>query len=144
MTFHYGGHDPGLCAHSLKAVNLCVLGYPDHAKVVAKEAIGNAMRLNHSYSVLETLFCSLIVMMLRSEYDAIKLYAPRLIELTDAQRLPPEARALANGFIGWVETETGDEAKGLALMGKSIGGWQAFWGAWCFPRAMTESSVWAV
>lgn len=133
MTFHYGGHDPGLCAHSLKAVNLCVLGYPDQAKVVAEQAIGNAMRLNHSYSVLETLFCSLIVMMLRSEYDAIKLYAPRLIELTDAQRLPPEARALANGFIGWVETETGDEAEGLALMGKSIGGWQAFWGAWCFP-----------
>jgi predicted ATPase len=56
-----------------------------------------------------------------------------LIALADAQRLPSEASALANGFIGWVETETGDVAEGLARMGKSIGGWQEFWGAWCFP-----------
>jgi len=137
MTFHYGGHDPGLCAQSLKAVNLCVLGYPDRAKNVADIAIANALRLNHGYSVLETLFCSLIVMMLRSEYDAIKLYAPRLIELADAQRVPLEARDLANGFLGWVETETGAEAEGLARMGKSISGWQAFWGAWCFPLDAT-------
>ncbi len=133
MTFHYGGHDPGLCAHSLKAVNLCVLGYPDRAKEIADKAIGQAIRLNHGYSLLETLFCSLIVMMLRSEYDAINSQAARLIALTDAGRLPPEARDLASGFVGWVETETGSETEGLARMESSISGWQGFWGAWCFP-----------
>lgn len=133
MTFHYGGHDPGLCAHSLKAVNLCVLGYPDRAKAVADDAIVQAIRLNHGYSLLETLFCSLIVMMLRSEYTAINSQAARLIELTDAQRLPPEARDLANGFVGWVETETGFDTEGLSRMERSIAGWQGFWGAWCFP-----------
>ncbi|MEM7067448.1 MAG: adenylate/guanylate cyclase domain-containing protein [Pseudomonadota bacterium] len=137
MTFHYGGHDPGLCAQSLRAVNLCVVGQPDRAKNTADKAIKQALRLNHGYSILETLFCALIVMMLRSEFDRIRSHATQLIELADAKRLPSEIRALANGFIGWSEIEAGSKEEGLALMADSISGWQEFWGAWCFPLDAT-------
>ena len=133
MTFHYGGHDPGLCAHSLNAVNLCLLGYPDRAKTVMSDALNFADRLNHSYSLLETKFCALTVMLLCSDHAGIRQHAGELIELTDANRLPSEARALANGFLGWVQTETGEVASGLSLMKASVSDWQAFWGAWCFP-----------
>ncbi len=133
MTFQYGGHDPGLCARSLNALNLCLLGYPDQAKAVADDAIERAISLNHAYSLLETLFCALVVMMLRRDHSEVRVLAERLIALADAGRLPPQARALANGFLGWVETETGNATEGLASMKSSVADWQRFWGAWAFP-----------
>ncbi len=133
MTFHYGGHDPGLCARNLNAVNLCLLGYPDQAKVVSDDAVERAIALDHAYTLLEGLFCALIVMMLRRDYSAVCAHARHLIELTEAGRLPSQAKALATGFLGWVQTETGNEAEGLSNMQSSVADWQSFWGAWCFP-----------
>ena len=43
-------------------------------------------------------------MLLCSDHAGIRQHAGELIELTDANRLPSEARALANGFLGWVQT----------------------------------------
>ncbi|MFC3616574.1 ATP-binding protein [Lutimaribacter marinistellae] len=133
MTYHYGGHDPGLCALNLRAVNLCLKGYPDQAKVLADDAVDQALDLDHAYTLLEGLFCTLTVMMLRSDYAAIRTHAARLIGLAEAKRVPPEASALANGFIGWVEVRTGATDDGIARMRASIDDWQGFWGAWCFP-----------
>jgi class 3 adenylate cyclase/tetratricopeptide (TPR) repeat protein len=133
MTFHYGGHDPGLCARNLNAVNLCLLGYPDQAKAVSDDAVERAVALDHAYTLLEGLFCALIVMMLRRDHSAVRTHARHLIELTEVGRLPSQAKALATGFLGWVQTETGNAAEGLSNMQSSVADWQSFWGAWCFP-----------
>ncbi len=141
MTFHYGGHDPGLCARNLNALNLCLLGYPDQAKAVSDDAVKRAITLDHAYTLLEGLFCALMVMMLRRDHSAVRAHAEHLIELTEAGRVPSQAKALATGFLGWARTETGNGAKGFSNMQSSVADWQSFWGAWCFPLDAAYASV---
>lgn len=133
LTFDYGGHDPGLCARNLNAVLLCLLGYPDQAKKGSDDAIARAIELDHSYTLLEGLFCGLVVSLLRGDHAVLREQADQLAGLAASGRLPMEAGSLATGFHGWADAENGRPGEGLEKMRASVADWQAFWGAWCFP-----------
>jgi predicted ATPase len=141
LTFVYGGHDPGLCARNLNAVLMCLLGYSDQAKRRSDQAVAQALELGHPYTLLEGLFCGLIVALLRGDLLSLRQNAERLNQLASAKKLPAEASGLANGFLGWAVAEQGQLESGLALMRESVSVWQSFWGAWSFPLVAAYVSV---
>jgi class 3 adenylate cyclase/predicted ATPase len=50
-AFVYAGHDPGVCALSLGAKNLWLLGYPDQARKRCHKALNLAKELAHTHSL---------------------------------------------------------------------------------------------
>jgi hypothetical protein len=47
----YGGHDPGVCGHSVAAMVLALLGHPDRALSEARDALALGRRLAHHGSL---------------------------------------------------------------------------------------------
>lgn len=141
LTFVYGGHDPGLCAQNLHAILLCLKGYPDQARRRSTAAVAQAEELGHPYTLLEGLFCGLIVGLLQADLEALERNAGVLNTLARDGKLPAEAAGLANGFLGWAMAEKGQSKDGLELMRNSAETWQSFWGPWCFPLDAAFAAV---
>ena len=55
QVFRFGGHDPCVCGHTVGAICLWVLGYPDQAASQFEEGIELAHRLHHPETVGHTL-----------------------------------------------------------------------------------------
>jgi tetratricopeptide (TPR) repeat protein len=141
LTFVYGGHDPGLCAKNLNAILLCLKGYPDQARERSVVAVAQAEELGHPYTLLEGLFCGLIVGLLQADLGALERDAGVLNKLARDGKLPAESAGLANGFLGWAMAEQGQSEDGLELMRNSAETWRSFWGAWCFPLDAAFAAV---
>ncbi len=133
LTFSYGGHDPGVCARSMNAVSLWLLGYPDQARARAGEAAALGQELDHPYTQLESLTGALYFGLLDRDVQAIGQATAILDGLVSAGRLPSEVSGFADGFRGAVLATRGRTDEGLELMRDVVGDWQQFWGPWSFP-----------
>jgi hypothetical protein len=133
LTFIYGGHDPGACAHNLSAIQLCILGYPEQAQRRVQAGIALACELGHNSTLLEGCFSALVVGLLLHDGASVEQHASIVQELVQADKLPKAASCLVDGFHGGILSEQGSVEQGLSLMHRSREGWQSFWGAWCFP-----------
>ena len=51
LAFTFSGHDPGVCAHGSRAINLAILGFPEQAMKLGAEAVTLARSLSHPYSL---------------------------------------------------------------------------------------------
>ena len=133
LTFVYGGHDPGLCARNLNAVSLCLLGYPEQAHRRCEVALNLARELGHPYTLMEGLFCAMLVDLLVRDPAAIKQHVAVLEELVGSGKLPRDTSGLVDGFGGWSVAELRSCEEGLDLLRQGCAAWQSFFGAWCFP-----------
>ena len=133
LTFVYGGHDPGLCAHGINAITLCVLGYLEQAQRRCEAALSLARQVAHPYSALDTLFDAMIVDLIIRDLANAEHHVAALDELLGEGKLPPDASGLAGGMRGWVLAEHGSLERGLDVMRAAQPGWQGLFGVWCFP-----------
>jgi class 3 adenylate cyclase/predicted ATPase len=133
LTFVYGGHDPGGCAHGLGAVILCLLGYPKRARQQCAAALTLARGLNHPYTVFESLFDALVVDLLTRDLDAIDEHTGVIDGLLQDRRLSSVAWGVNSGCRGWLLAERGFLERGLELMRNSQSSWRSHFGAWCYP-----------
>jgi len=87
LTFIYGGHDPGVCAHNLGSLALYLTGYPDLAKQRATEGLQLAQTLGHSGSLAEALSFTLYISLLTEDMRSLEQHAEALEQYSRSELL---------------------------------------------------------
>jgi len=121
LAFTFSGHDPGVCAHFVKAINMAQLGFPQKAMKLGAEAITLARSLSHPYSLaLAMWFCAIVLQVCRQR-ESCRDLATELIELSQEHDFPI-MRGAGMFFLGWATAEGGELEQGIALMeqGKAL------------------------
>jgi predicted ATPase len=111
----FGGHDPGVCAHCVRAMALSMFGR--HAEGIRdiESAFALGEELGHPSSRGHALHNALIVSQLAKDCAAIEGYAQRAIELAEKYNMPPH-RSHASMIRGWALALGGDLCAGVAVM----------------------------
>jgi len=110
--FLYLGHDPAVCALSIKAVLEWHLGHPTQGVLLERDAIDLARRLQHVPSLAHALYFVCQAQVARSDAGAVINTANELLTLSEDHGLP-QTRALALVYLGWAIGQAGDVARGL-------------------------------
>jgi class 3 adenylate cyclase/tetratricopeptide (TPR) repeat protein len=85
----YAGHDPGVCCRYQLALTRWLLGYPDSAMTVIRDAQRLADELKHAQSITITLWFTVAVQFFRGEREAAAASAEQLIAIADAYGFAP-------------------------------------------------------
>jgi len=96
QAFLYAGHDPGACCRYQLALTRWLLGYPDAALAVLRDAQRLGDELRHAQTSTITLWFETTVRSLRGEREAAAEAAQRLIAI-----------AAAHGFAPWKDVDRG-------------------------------------
>jgi len=99
------------------AQTLMLLGYPDQARRVAREAIERAEASGFAYDRIWALFQSAELAMYLEQRDAALRQAQAAAELAERHGFPFWATA-AGGILGWVQINDGEIDRGLAVARK--------------------------
>jgi class 3 adenylate cyclase/predicted ATPase/ABC-type transport system involved in cytochrome c biogenesis ATPase subunit len=114
----FGGHDPGVCAHSVCGNMLALAGRPAaEVQYHDGQALSIAEDLRHPGSLAHAAMNSSIAAMLARRYCEADQYAQRLLEIANKHNFPP-MRAHAQFVSGWAQAHTGDFSAGMAAMDK--------------------------
>jgi class 3 adenylate cyclase/tetratricopeptide (TPR) repeat protein len=98
----FGGHDPGVCAHAVVAIQLCLSGRIEQAKRSVEQMLLLAETLKHPHSLAHALLNALIAYQLSSDDENVDRFAQRAIELAKRYNFPP-MRAHAVILSGWAK-----------------------------------------
>ncbi len=115
FAHEYAGHDPGVCAHGVEAMALCVAGFPAQAKAAAQSCIALAEMLRQPTSLTHALVSTLPVYQTIGDRENCARNAERLLELARKLNLAPP-RMFGELHIGWVEVQRGETARGVELV----------------------------
>jgi predicted ATPase len=110
--FLYLGHDPAVCALSIKAILQWVLGHPTQGLRLENEAIGLARRLQHAPSLAHALWFVCQAQVARNDATTVLDTATELLALSEEHGLP-QTRAVALAYLGWAIGQTKDVAQGV-------------------------------
>jgi class 3 adenylate cyclase/predicted ATPase len=111
----FGGHDPGVCAHAVRAMVLCFSGQTAEARQFANKGVLLAETLGHPHNVGFALQNVLVMHQTLGDRETVNRMAQRLRDLAEKYNFPP-MRAHALMVSGWACTfGTGRDA-GLAMM----------------------------
>jgi class 3 adenylate cyclase/predicted ATPase len=129
LAFHYGGHDPGVCACNHGAFSDWLLGYPDQALASSSDAVRLAERLAHPLSIQHSYLYEAVVRTLRGEPDMALRRAQDGEAVATEQRLalaldPNILRGGALVAQGTIEDAVASIHNGLAA--REALGWQMF------------------
>jgi tetratricopeptide (TPR) repeat protein len=69
LTFHYGGHDPGVCSRIFGAYAFWYLGYPDQSLQRIRAAVALARETAHAFSLAMALTLAAEIHLLRRENE---------------------------------------------------------------------------
>jgi predicted ATPase len=117
--FLYLGHDPAVCALSIKAVLQWVLGHPTQGLRLESEAIDLARRLQHAPSLAHALRCVCEAQIARNDVTAVMDTATELLSLSEEHGLPT-TRAVALVCLGWAVGQTKDVAQGVQRLEEGL------------------------
>ena len=98
--FLYLGHDPAVCALSIKSVLQWLLGYATQGVQSECNAIDLARRLQHAPSLAHALWFVCQAQVARSDAAAVIRTANELLTLSEEHGLP-QTRATALAYLGW-------------------------------------------
>ena len=98
--FLYLGHDPAVCALSIRSVLQWLLGHPTQGVQSERDAIDLARRLRHVPSLAHALYFVCQAQVARSDAVAVVNTASELLTLSEDHGLP-QTRALALAYLGW-------------------------------------------
>ena len=100
MAAVFGGHDPGVCAHAVRANGLCLLGNLGHAQKSIEQEVSLAEKLNHPHSLAHALQNATIALQIAGDHEGVERFAQRLIDLAQKYNFPPQG-AHARLLSGW-------------------------------------------
>jgi predicted ATPase len=119
LAFEFSGHDPGVCAHGTRAINMSLAGFPRQAMKSGAEAVKLARNLAHPYSLALAMWLWTIVLQFGRQRQRCHDLATNLVELSQEHQFPI---MLGNGmfYLGWASLDAGDPDKGIALMEQGL------------------------
>jgi predicted ATPase len=117
--FLYLGHDPAVCALSIKAILQWLLGHPTQALRLESEAIDLARRLQHAPSLAHALWWVCRAQVARNDTAAVMDTATELLALTEEHGIP-QTRASALVYLGWAIGQTNDVAQGVQRLEEGL------------------------
>jgi class 3 adenylate cyclase/predicted ATPase len=119
LAFAFSGHDPGVCARSIRAINMALLGFPQQAVKLGAEAVTLARSLSHPYSLaLATWLCAIVLQVGRQRQSCRDL-ATELRELSQEHDIPT-LRGAGMFFLGWATADGGELEQGIASMEQGL------------------------
>jgi class 3 adenylate cyclase/ABC-type cobalamin/Fe3+-siderophores transport system ATPase subunit len=100
LGIEFGGHDPGVCAHSCHSIVLAVAGSRDTARDTVTAAIALGDQLAHPPSLAHALIVSMITCQVLGDLGATERTANRAIETGEKYKMPPPL-ALGRFYLAW-------------------------------------------
>jgi predicted ATPase len=88
LAFEFSGHDPGVCAHGSRAINMSLAGFPHKAMKSGAEAVRLARSLAHPYSLALAMWKSTIVLQFGRQRQRCHDLATNLVELSQEHQFP--------------------------------------------------------
>jgi predicted ATPase len=119
LAFTFSGHDPGVCAHGVRAINMALLGFPHQAMKLAAEAVTLARSLSHPYSLAVAMWQGAIVLQVGRQRRSCRDLATELLELSQEHDFPM-MRGAGKFFSGWATADGGELVQGIALMEEGL------------------------
>jgi len=119
LTFTFSGHDPGACAHGVRAINMVLSGFPEKAVKLGTEAVTMARSLAHPYSLANAMWHCAIVLQVGRQRQGCRDLATELLEVSQEHDFPM-MRGAGMFFSGWATADGGDLEQGIALMEEGI------------------------
>ena len=117
--FLYLGHDPAVCALSIKSVLQWLLGHPTQGVRSERDAIDLARRLEHVPSLAHALWFVCQAQVARSDAVAVVNTANELLTLSEEHGLP-QTRAVALAYLGWAIGQTEDVSRGIRRLEEGL------------------------
>jgi class 3 adenylate cyclase/predicted ATPase len=111
-AFVYAGHDPGLCALTLGAFNLWLLGYPDQARNNCREALALAQQLEHAHSLAWAFAYPAQVYASCGDRDGTEERVEELLALSEEHGFP-HWLSIGNGIHAWVLSVDGRHSEAV-------------------------------
>jgi predicted ATPase len=119
LAFTFSGHDPGVCAHAVRAVDMALSGFPEKAMQLGAEAVTLARSLSHPYSLANAIWHYTIVLQLVRQRQSCRDLATELLELSKVHNFPM-MRGAGMFFLGWAAADGGELKQGIALMEQGL------------------------
>ena len=117
--FLYLGHDPAVCALSIKSVLQWLLGHPTQGLNSERDAIDLAQRLGHVPSLAHALWFVCQAQVARNDAIAVVTTANELLKLSEEHGLP-QTRATALAYLGWAIGQTEDVSHGIRRLEEGL------------------------
>jgi hypothetical protein len=111
----YLGHDPAVCALSIKSVLQWLLGHPIQGEQSERDAIELARRLKHAPSLAHALWFVCQAQVARGDAPAVVNTASELLTLSEEYGFP-QTRAAALAYLGWAVAQNVDVSRGVRLL----------------------------
>jgi predicted ATPase len=122
-VFQYGD-DSGVACHSLAALTLWYLGYPEQALARSQEAVTLAQQSAHPLSLSFVLTFTAMVHQLRREMPAAQEYAESAISLATEQGFPLWV-AFSSILRGWALAHLGQAQEGIEQIHQGLTAFRA-------------------
>jgi class 3 adenylate cyclase/predicted ATPase len=119
LAFTFSGHDPGVCAHGARALNMALLGFPEQAMKLAAEAVTLARRLSHPYSLTNAMFASVQVLQVGRQGQSCRDLSSELLKVSQELDFPM-MRGAGMFFLGWAAANGGELEQGIASMEEGL------------------------
>jgi class 3 adenylate cyclase/tetratricopeptide (TPR) repeat protein len=119
LAFVFSGHDPGVCAHVVRAINMALLGFPQRAVKLGAEAVTLARSLSHPYTLALAMWFCAIVLQVGRQRQSCRDLATELIELSQEHDFPM-MRGAGMFFLGWATADGGELEQGISLMEQGL------------------------
>ena len=119
LAFTFSGHDPGVCARAVRAMNMALLGFPQQAMKHAGEAVTLARSLSHPYSLALAMWLCAIVLQVGRQRRSCRDLATELLEVSQEHDFPM-MRGAGMFFGGWAIADGGELEQGIALMEEGL------------------------
>ena len=123
-AFHYGGHDPAVCAKTTTSEALCLMGRVDQAVEIAREGVALAERLTHPFSLAMAHYFVAQVYQYRLEPEMVLVEANQAISVCEANGFE-SFRAQSMVLVGWARFYTGEFETGINQVRLGIDTWQS-------------------
>jgi predicted ATPase len=120
--FLFIGHDPAICALSIRSVLQSVLGYPMQAVESERDAINLAQRLQHAPSLAQTLWHVCTAQVARGDAAAVIKIASELLMLSEENGLP-QPHAIGLTYLGWALAQKEDTSMGVRYVEEGLAAW---------------------
>jgi class 3 adenylate cyclase/tetratricopeptide (TPR) repeat protein len=107
LAMVFGGHDPGVCAHSVAASAQVTAGQFEAAIRNSLDAISLVEELHHPHSMAHALMNALTTAVTTRDFDLLQDWVERLAALAETYHFPLQ-RAVAAFFFEWRKAQSGN------------------------------------
>ena len=115
LSAEYGGHDPGVCAHTVLGVGLALYGHTREARNIVDRGVALGESLDHPSSQTFAYMNAITAYHIIGDLPQLARLVERMIDIADKFNLPPQ-RSIATFISGWLDTSSGNVVDGLRIM----------------------------